>query len=119
MIIRNFSDVEPFPLEATGQVGRVMIGPKEGAQTFVMRVFEFIEPGICYGPGTVDWEFEILILNGKGVVLSDGDKEYEVGPMDFVYAAPNEVFGIKATGTDLFRFLCTVPIRGNFFTDYK
>ena len=119
MIIRNFSDVEPFSTKIEGQLGRVMIGPKEGASTFVMRVFEFKEPGICYGPKVEDWEFEVLILNGKGVVLGEGGKEYEVRPMDFIYAAPNEVFGLKSTGTDMFRFLCTVPIRGNPYTDYK
>jgi hypothetical protein len=118
MIVRNFSDVKPFETPIDGQIGRVMLGPKEGTPTFVMRVFEFEGPGVQYGPKNVDWEFEVMVLTGKGLAIGPGGKEVEVGPMDFIYAAPNEEFGLKSTGTDIFRFLCTVPLKGHSYNDY-
>jgi quercetin dioxygenase-like cupin family protein len=118
MIVRNVSDVKPFDTSTDGQIGRVMLGPKEGTPTFVMRVFEFQWPGIQYGPETEDWEFQVLILSGKGVAIGPGGEEVEVIPMSFIYVAPNEEFGLRSTGTDTFRFMCTVPLRGNSYNDY-
>ena len=118
MIIRNVSDIEPFPTSVKGDVGRVMIGPKEGAPNFAMRVFEY-DPGVTVERGSYDWEHQVMILSGKGLVLGAGGQEWEVEPMSCIFVAPQETFGLKNIGTDILRFVCIVPLSGNPYTEYK
>lgn len=110
MKIRNIGDVEVDSYE-TGVKKRVIIGPKEGAPTFVMRTFE-IDPDMSTPYHTHDWEHEILVLAGDGAVVDERGQEAKVKPLDSVYLAPGEKHCLKNKGNDVFRVVCLVPLRG-------
>lgn len=109
MLIRNYKDIAAVPY-AEGVEKRVVIGPRQGAPTFVMRVFD-LPPGTSSPYHNHDWEHEVFILSGEGVAVSE-DGETAVKPDDAVFVAPHETHCLKNTGKDTFRFICVVPLRG-------
>ncbi len=109
MLVRNYEDVTAVTY-GEGVQKRVVIGPKEGAPTFVMRVFD-LAPGTSSPYHRHDWEHEVFVLNGKGVVL-DEKSETPIEANDAIYIAPNEKHCLKNTGQDTLRFICVVPLRG-------
>ena len=73
MKIRHYRDVpatEPMP----GVKKRVVIGPDEGAQNFIMRIFE-VAPGLTSPDHAHPWEHEIFVLSGEGAVRSGGSEK--------------------------------------------
>lgn len=109
MLIRNYQDVPAIPY-AGGIQKRVVIGPRQGAATFVMRIFD-LPPGASSPWHQHDWEHEVFILAGQGLaVAEDGETPIAVG--DAVFVPPNEMHCLKNNGQDTFRFMCLVPLRG-------
>ena len=89
---------------------RVLIGPEQGAPTFVMRLFT-VEADGCSPYHTHPWEHEVFVLAGKGTVKSP-DGEVQVSAGDCVYVPPNEEHQFLNAGADPFEFLCIVPKEG-------
>jgi len=86
---------------------RVLIGPADGATNFHMRHFE-LAPGGHTPHHAHDYEHEILILKGSGVVRSDsGDKACRAG--DVVFVPPNERHQFCNPGSEPLEFLCLIP----------
>ncbi|HPE67943.1 MAG TPA: cupin domain-containing protein [Thermotogota bacterium] len=89
---------------------RVVIGEKEGAKGFIMRVFS-VEPG-GYSPyHRHDWEHEVIVLRGKGEVVT------EEGPIcveerTAVFVPANAVHQFRNTGEETFEFVCVIPAHG-------
>ena len=110
MLVRKYSEIEPVPY-AGGIEKRVVIGPKQGAPTFVMRIFD-LPPGASSPYHTHDWEHEVFILAGQGVAVKADGSELPVGAEDAVFIAPDEKHCLRNTGRDTFRFMCLVPLRG-------
>jgi quercetin dioxygenase-like cupin family protein len=109
MRIRNYQDVAVTPY-AAGIQKRVMLGPKQGAPTFVMRIFD-LPPGAASPWHQHDWEHEVYVLAGKGVAVSqDGDTP--IRRADAILIAPNEMHSLKNSGRAVLRFMCLVPLRG-------
>jgi len=109
MLIRSCEDVTPVDY-GEGIEKRVLIGPKQGAPTFVMRVFD-LPPGTSSPYHTHDWEHEVFVLSGEGVVVNAEGKT-PVKPHDAIFIPPDEIHCLKNTGQDIFRFMCLVPLRG-------
>jgi quercetin dioxygenase-like cupin family protein len=109
MYVVNCRDVPVQPY-AKGILKRVMIGPTQGAPNFVMRIFD-LPPGASSPHHSHDWEHEVFVLAGRGVVVSEGG-DIPVKPEDAILISPHERHALKNTGQDLFRFMCLVPIRG-------
>jgi quercetin dioxygenase-like cupin family protein len=109
MFVVNYQDV-PTQGYGEGITKRVMIGPKQGAPTFVMRIFD-LPPGASSPYHTHDWEHEVFVLAGRGVVAS-ADGEISVEPEDAILIAPDEKHCLRNTGQDTFRFMCLVPLHG-------
>jgi quercetin dioxygenase-like cupin family protein len=67
-----------------------------------------VEPG-GYSPlHSHNWEHEVFILGGDGVVVSQGgDKNFKPG--DVVFVAPNEKHQFRNNGKKLVKFICVVP----------
>lgn len=105
----HYTDVEAE--EADGGASKVkvrwVITKEMGAPNFAMRVFE-VEPG-GYSPlHSHDWEHEVFILEGEGVVVSrEGEKKFKYG--DVVFVAPKEKHQFRNNGKKLVRFICVVP----------
>ena len=110
MIIQSIEDVKAIEY-GEGIQKRVVIGPKEGAPNFVMRVFE-VAPGKTTPYHRHEWEHEVLILSGQTTVVNDEGKEIPVKPMDTIFIPANEQHCLKNTGITDMRFMCLVPMEG-------
>ena len=111
MKILNYKDMEASPVtheEATGVTIRWLIAKEDGAPNFVMRLFE-VEQGGNSPLHTHPWEHEVFILDGEGVVWREG-KEIPVESGTAIFVPPDEKHCFKNTGTDVFRFICLVPV---------
>jgi len=109
-MIRHYSEVKVEPVEmaeAEKIAVRWLIAEREGAPNFYMRLFE-IQPGGYSPRHKHDYEHEIFILEGRAVVVYDGDK-YHVGPGYVVYIPPNAEHQVRNVGEELLRFLCLIP----------
>jgi len=53
---------------------RWLISKKDGAENFAMRLFE-IKPGVYSPLHQHNWEHEVFILQGEGVVRNKKDEE--------------------------------------------
>lgn len=89
---------------------RWLITKDIGAETFAMRLFEMSSGG--YSPyHEHDWEHEVFILEGEGVVKSEqGDIPFSPGTVVFV--PPNEPHQFCNTGKRPVKFLCLIPYKG-------
>lgn len=89
---------------------RVLIGPQQGAQEFVMRLFTLSEGGST-PYHTHPWEHEVFVVSGEGTVRSvHGAVDVRAG--DFVYVPADDEHQFANAGDDPFEFLCVVPLRG-------
>jgi quercetin dioxygenase-like cupin family protein len=108
MLVRSFEEVEPVMVE--GIAKRVVIGPKEGAPNFVMRVFE-VPAGKASHHHSHNWEHEGMVLAGQGVIVGD-EGEYPLEPGSTFFVPPNETHQLVNRGEDVLRFVCLVPLYG-------
>jgi quercetin dioxygenase-like cupin family protein len=92
---------------AQGVRMRMLIGPQDGATIFHMRHFEVAAGG--YTPHHAhDFEHEVLILKGRGVVKSEqGDRPCQAG--DVVWVPPNVKHQFQNTGAAPLEFICSIP----------
>ncbi len=109
MLVRKSKDVETTPA-CEGIVKRVVIGPKQGAPTFVMRIFD-LAAGMSTPYHAHDWEHEVFVLSGQGLAV-DQHGETAVGTGDAILVAPNEPHCFKNASKETLRFMCLVPLRG-------
>jgi quercetin dioxygenase-like cupin family protein len=88
---------------------RWLISKKDDAQHFAMRLFE-VQAGGCSPLHQHDWEHEVFILEGTGV-LRDKTHEEPLKPGDVVFVKPMEWHQFVNTGKKLLKFLCLIPIK--------
>jgi quercetin dioxygenase-like cupin family protein len=110
MKIDNYKNIEPQKLMNGKILKRVLIGPKDNAPTFVMRVFT-LEPGASTPYHTHPWEHEVFVLEGKLKVKAK-DREYEVEKESFVFVEPNEEHQFINIGDTPASFICVIPNSG-------
>jgi quercetin dioxygenase-like cupin family protein len=101
---RDVPSTKPLP----GVTKRVVIGPEDGAQNFILRVFE-VEPG-CKSPDHAhDWEHEIFILAGQGKARDREGKETPIAEGTALFIPGGENHCLINTGSDVLRFICVIP----------
>ncbi len=109
-MIRQFTDVEPTHFDneqAKGVAARVVIGKKEGAENFFMRVFQ-IAPGGHTPRHSHDWEHEMFIHSGEGELYINGQwAPLKAG--NVVLVPGNEEHQIKNVSGESFTMVCLVP----------
>ncbi|MFX1486193.1 MAG: cupin domain-containing protein [Promethearchaeota archaeon] len=81
-----------------------------GASNFTMRRFS-IEKGGEIPSHSHNWEHEIYILKGKGI-LGWPSQEQEVEADMVVYVPPNLPHWYKNTGDEELVFICIIPYKG-------
>ncbi len=92
---------------AEGVRMRMLIGAQKGAPNFHMRQFELV-PGGHTPHHSHDFEHEVLILAGTGIVKSEaGDRPFK--PRDVIFVPANEKHQFRNTGTTPCEFICLVP----------
>lgn len=92
---------------AAGCQVQVLIGKDDHAPNFVMRQFE-VEPGGHTPKHFHDYEHEIYVVSGRGVVV-DGDEQRPLAPGDVVFVTPDDVHQFRNTGDVPLKFLCLIP----------
>lgn len=109
-MIKKYSDIQPtlFDGEAVkGVAGRVVIGKKDGAKNFCMRVFE-----IAVGGNTArhshEWEHEIFVHAGDGEIFLDG-RWNTIGAGNAIYVEGNMEHQMRNIGNTPFVFVCLIP----------
>lgn len=112
MIIKNIQQEAATPVTMDGAKDvtvRVLIGPKDKAPTFAMRLFE-LGPGGHTPYHTHNFEHEVIILNGDiAAVTPQGPKPLNKG--DVLLVAANEEHQFKnQSAKDKAQFICLVPI---------
>lgn len=108
--IINYRDMKPEVVEepdAEGITIRILIGDKDGAPNFIMRLFEII-PGGHSMYHKHPWEHEIFIVDGDGKVKI-GEEEYKVNQGTAIFIPPNIMHTIINDSNGTLRFLCLIP----------
>lgn len=107
--IQNYSSVEPKDAGAgTSKVKiRWLIDEETRAKNFFMRLFEIDSGG--YTPLHLhDWEHEVFILEGEGLVICE-DEAKLFHPGDVLFIPPKEKHQFRNTGKKLVKLLCLIP----------
>ncbi len=109
MKIVHFSEVKAE--EAYGPKVRIrwLISKFDGAPNFEMRHFE-VDPGASTPYHSHDWEHEVFVLEGDGVLRYEG-REYRFGPGYAIYIPPNKQHCFINTGDKVLKFICVIPKR--------
>lgn len=109
MKIQHYTEIPATDVEeASGVKRRWLIGEEDGAPNFAMRMFE-VEPGGYTPHHSHNWEHEVFVLEGKGVVRSE-QKENPVRQGSVVFILPNEPHQLVNTSKETLKFLCLIPI---------
>ena len=107
MIIRHFTDIKPEnPVK--GVKKRVVIGDKEGATNFIMRVFD-VSPETITSYHDHFWEHEIFVVSGEAYIRNDHAEDTLLKPGDTVFVPPYEKHCMVNKGEEVFRFVCIIP----------
>ena len=110
MKVNHYEAVSAKPVDMEGAHGctvRWLLGQAEGTPTFAMREFE-VEPGGYTPRHSHDYEHEVFVLDGSGVVF-EGDEQHKLSKGDVVFVKPNEVHQFRNTGSTPMKFLCLIP----------
>ena len=97
--------------EIKGVKKRVVIGEKEGAENFILRVFT-VAPGGYSPKHSHPWEHEVFVLRGEGKVLLEDDY-HEVSRGHAVFV-PEEIEHqlVNTSESEEFEFICVIPKGG-------
>jgi quercetin dioxygenase-like cupin family protein len=99
------------PVQTEGAKGahiKELITDREGAPTFVMRLFE-VEPDGTTPHHSHEWEHEVFILKGEGELRADeGAHRFQAG--DAVFVPGGEMHSFINTGSEALQFLCMIPV---------
>jgi len=110
MKVIPYTDIKPTHFDnemAKGVDGRVLIGKKDGAKNFCMRIFE-IAPGGHTPKHAHAWEHEMFINAGTGEIYCN-DRWIPVQPGHVAFIPANIEHQIKNTGIALLKVICLVP----------
>jgi len=88
---------------------QIPVAQKDGTPSFSFRVFT-IDPGGHTPFHRHPFEHINYVIDGEGVLVTEGSKERPVGKGDFVLVLPNEEHQYRNTATDrAFVIICAVP----------
>jgi len=107
MIINHYEDVETIEI-MKGVKKRVVIGEKEGAPHFIMRIFE-LEPGASSPLHDHPWEHEIFVLQGEPMVRNDSGDETPAREGTTIFIPAGEEHCLTNRSEGIVRFMCLIP----------
>jgi len=99
------------PGVALNVLKQVLVGPAQGWQGWVMRLFTIA--GVGYSPRHAHpWPHINYVVSGKGTLSLDG-QDYELQAGSVAYVPDNIEHQFKNTGADDLSFICIVPEEGD------
>jgi quercetin dioxygenase-like cupin family protein len=110
MILKNTSSIDAQTVTMPGAENvrmQLLCGPGDGCPNFAMRKF-LVAPGGCTPMHKHDYEHEVLVLAGRGVVFGNG-REQPLNAGDAIYVPANEVHQFRNTSDATLEFICMVP----------
>jgi len=113
MVVSNIEGIKPVTMDGDGVknvLKRVLVGPKEGWESHVMRLFTVGKNGNT-PRHKHPWPHINYIVSGEGVLYMDG-VEYKVREGYFAFVPSNVEHQYINTGKDDFVFICIVPKEG-------
>jgi len=84
-----------------------LVDESRGAPNYALRRF-IVVPGGYTPRHTHNWEHEVYVLRGKGVLVTD-EGEVPLGPDQAILILPNEEHQFRCSGPDNLEMLCIVP----------
>jgi quercetin dioxygenase-like cupin family protein len=114
MAVGSWKQLEGVELGGDGVVGvrkRVPVGPHEGWDGWVMRIFE-IAPGGHTPKHRHPWPHVNLGLEGVGRLWIDGE-DSPMGAGGYAFVPPGAEHQFRNDGTESFSFMCIVPEEGD------
>jgi len=111
MKIFPYTDVEAKDAEggSTKLNVRWLITKETGAENFALRLFE-MEAGGHSPLHSHNWEHEVFILDGKGIVVGEQEeKKFNAG--DVIFIPPNQKHQLKNNSKKACKFLCLIPYK--------
>ena len=116
MFIGHVNDLEEKLVtapEALNAYKKTLIGPNEGWEGWVMRLFT-IKNGNGNTPRhSHGWPHINYIVSGTGILHLEG-KDYPVSQGSIAYVPANARHQFTAAGEEDFSFICIVPEEGDF-----
>lgn len=110
MKVTGFNDITLEDVNIEGALNtkiRWLIGQKDGAPNFALRMFE-VEAGGHTPLHSHDYEHEVFVLDGEGVfVCAEGEKPFKA--WDVIYVDPSIEHQFRNTGNSTMKFLCIIP----------
>jgi len=110
MKIEASGKITKKPVEVEGAKDtemRLLISRADGAENFVMRMFE-LQPGGHTPLHVHAHEHEVFIVEGQGALVFES-QQYEFGPEYVIFVPPNKEHRFKNTGDSILRMLCLIP----------
>lgn len=96
---------------AQNAIMKVLVGPNEGWDSHVLRVFE-LKPNGHTPKHTHAWPHINVVIEGTGVLFLQGvENKVEAGTYAFIPSG--ELHQFKNTGDQTFKFICIVPREGH------
>lgn len=114
MYINSVNNTKKVKMNMPGVVGamkQTLIGPQEGWEGWVMRLFT-LTPGGNTPRHTHPWPHINYIVSGEGVLYLGG-KENKVGPGYVAYIPDGAEHQFINRGEKEFSFICIVPEEGD------
>jgi len=108
---RDVAGVELSGEDIAGVVKRVLVGPRDGWEGWVMRAFE-LAPGGHTPRHRHRWPHINVMLEGRGTLFLDGEA-HEVGAGGFAFVPAGAEHQFSNLGEDRFGFICIVPEQGD------
>lgn len=107
----HYTDIEAEDVESGSKNLKIrwLITKEDGAKNFAMRLFEMAAGGNT-PLHTHDWEHEVFILEGEGVVVG-GQKEHSFKAGDVIFVPANELHQFRSGGERTVKFLCLIPYK--------
>ncbi len=114
MRIQPTEQIEAKPVNMDGAEGvtmRLLIGREHGAPNFAMRQFT-VRPGGHTPRHRHNYEHEVYILDGKGVVHCQG-QDHAIAAGHVLLVPDNAEHQFTAARDEGLTFLCLVPVQFN------
>lgn len=106
----QWEGVEPETIttdEVKGILKHVLLGPKDGAPTFIMRYFQ-VPPGEQTFFHTHDHEHGLLILHGQAQIQIN-ESMTDLAPLDAIFVSGGDLHRVINIGEDPLGFICVIP----------